>query len=460
MRLRKLLTVSLAVVLGSLALSAAPPAIAKPDKDLPDCSEPWLRAEDYDKHDRASLHGVEYRAKRSSRDVEPGTDKSWRRVGDCRPKASFAYFSYWGYGDRDYWVADIAESGNAENLTTIMYAFAGVQDGECVLDPNTDADWEMPIDAEHSVDGVADDPDQELKGHFNQLLKLKELYPHLSVTLSVGGGTWSQGFSDVDGEWAAFADSCAALIEDPRWEGLFDGVDIDWKTPNFCPGWGTYCDESGPGVMVDMLRELRRALGEDAVISVATPVNTWEGNHLDSTDWVGASEYADHYNMLSYYYHGSWEPERIGNHAPLYWTEGQPAEPLSIEETVDWYLDHGMDPEKLNLGFSLAAQGWTGVDDPAVGSSATGLAEGQYETDPGYADWNWISERCPANGVDGGTAHCWNGEDWWSYDSVETVALKVDWAMEKGLGGVWAWELSNDNDEGEFFGQIRESLYD
>ncbi|GJM71111.1 hypothetical protein HMSSN036_33270 [Paenibacillus macerans] len=51
------------------------------------------------------------------------------------------------------------------------------------------------IDAQKSYPG--DTWDQPLRGNFNQLIKLKQRYPHLKTLISVGGWSWSNRFSDV-----------------------------------------------------------------------------------------------------------------------------------------------------------------------------------------------------------------------------------------------------------------------
>lgn len=95
----------------------------------------------------------------------------------------------------------------ADRLTHLFYAFARIEDGQCVV--GADAG-----------------------GHFVALAELKRRHPHLRTLISIGG--WEAGgFSDAALTAASrsrFVASCIALFFD-RHRGSFDGVDIDWEFP-------------------------------------------------------------------------------------------------------------------------------------------------------------------------------------------------------------------------------------
>jgi chitinase len=86
-----------------------------------------------------------------------------------------AYYAAWSIYSRSYFIMDIP----GDKITHINYAFANIgSDGRIVLGDS----W---ADVEKGFPG--DTWDQPLRGNFNQLIKLKEKYPHLRTLISIGG---------------------------------------------------------------------------------------------------------------------------------------------------------------------------------------------------------------------------------------------------------------------------------
>ena len=138
------------------------------------------------------------------------------------------YYPSWAAA-RDVFVADIP----AAKLTHINYAFSNVSSsGECTLgDPSADVD--RVYTAAESVNARDDRESAPFHGNFNQLLELKERYPHLRVMISIGGWSWSGNFSAAaqdDVSRQRFAASCIDLYL-KQYKGVFEGLDIDWEFP-------------------------------------------------------------------------------------------------------------------------------------------------------------------------------------------------------------------------------------
>ncbi|WP_406289456.1 glycoside hydrolase family 18 protein [Streptomyces sp. NBC_00209] len=359
------------------------------------------------------------------------------------------YFTEWGVYDRNYHVKNIETSGSADKLTHINYAFGNVQGGKCTVGDSY-ADYEKAYTADQSVDGVADTWDQELRGNFNQLRKLKKLHPDLKVLWSFGGWTWSGGFGEAAQNPAAFADSCYSLVEDPRWADVFDGIDIDWEYPNDC---GLTCDTSGREAYGSLLSALRTKFGGDNLVTSAISADGSDGGKLDAADYGGAAQYVDWYNPMTYDFFGAWDAKGpTAPHSPLTSYEGIPRDGFNSEAAIEKLKAQGVPASKLLLGIGFYGRGWTGVTQDAPGGTATGAAAGTYEA--GIEDYKVLKNTCPATGTVAGTAYAHCGSNWWSYDTPETIGTKMAYKNQQGLGGTFFWELSGDTTDGELIKAI------
>ncbi|MFF7338234.1 glycoside hydrolase family 18 protein [Streptomyces sp. NPDC008163] len=359
------------------------------------------------------------------------------------------YFTEWGVYDRNYHVKNIETSGSADKLTHINYAFGNVQGGKCTVGDSY-ADYEKAYTADQSVDGVADTWDQELRGNFNQLRKLKKLHPDLKVLWSFGGWTWSGGFGEAAQNPAAFAESCYNLVEDPRWADVFDGIDIDWEYPNAC---GLTCDTSGRDAYGKLLSALRSKFGGDNLVTSAITADGSEGGKLDAVDYGGAAQYVDWYNPMTYDFFGAWDAKGpTAPHSPLSSYEGIPKDGFNSEAAIDKLKAQGVPASKLLLGIGFYGRGWTGVTQAEPGGTATGAAAGTYEA--GIEDYKVLKNTCPATGTVAGTAYAHCGSDWWSYDTPATIGTKMAYKNQQGLGGTFFWELSGDTTDGELIKAI------
>ncbi|WP_026421973.1 glycosyl hydrolase family 18 protein [Actinokineospora inagensis] len=363
---------------------------------------------------------------------------------------TIGYFVDWGVYGRNYHVKNIDTSGSAAKLTHINFSFGNVTNGQCAIGDSY-ADYDKAYTADQSVDGVADNWDQPLRGSFNQLIKLKKKYPNLKVLWSFGGWTWSGGFGQASKNAAAFANSCYNLINDSRWKGLFDGIDIDWEYPNAC---GLSCDTSGPDALKTLLSALRSKFGSSFLISAAITADASDGGKMDVTDYNGAVQYLDWVSPMTYDFFGAWDAKGpTAPHSPLTSYAGIPHDGFNTADAINKLKAKGIPSNKILLGVGFYGRGWTGVTQAAPGGTATGAAPGTYEA--GIEDYKVLKNSCPSNGTIAGTAYAYCGSNWWSYDTPATIAGKRNWANSQGLGGTFFWELSGDTTNGELISALR-----
>ncbi|MCI4061422.1 glycosyl hydrolase family 18 protein [Micromonospora sp. R77] len=368
-------------------------------------------------------------------------------------KKVVGYFAEWGVYARKYYPKNIATSGSAAKLTHLMYAFGNTAGGKCALG-DSDAAISKAYTAADSVDGVADTWDQPLRGNFNQLRKLKKMYPNLKVIWSFGGWTWSAGFTQAAQNPAAFADSCYNLVNDPRWAGVFDGIDIDWEYPNAC---GLQCDASGPNAFKNVMSALRSKFGSSALVTAALAADGSNGGKLDATDYAAAAQYVNWYMPMTYDFFGAWAAQGpTAPHSPLTSYTGIPQQGFWSDAAIQKLKAKGVPANKLLLGIGFYGRGWTGVTQAAPGGTATGPAPGTYEQ--GIEDYKVLKNSCPATGTVAGTAYAKCGSNWWSYDTPSTIGGKMTYAKNQGLGGAFFWELSGDTSNGELIGAIKGGL--
>ncbi|GAA0805830.1 glycoside hydrolase family 18 protein [Spirilliplanes yamanashiensis] len=338
------------------------------------------------------------------------------------------YLAGWGVYARDFQVADVA----AGRLTHLVYAFGSVDGGRCApADPW--ADTARPYPAAESVGGRP-----ATGGAIGQLRLLKAAHPDLKVLWSFGGWNGSAGFADAARDPAGFAASCARLLDDPRWAGVFDGIDVDWEYPNAC---GRQCDTSGPGALAAVVAALRGALGPDRLVTAAVPA---DAGKLAAADYAGAARHLDWVAAMTYDFAGTGGGGDVtAAHSALTAYPGAPRPDAVGDAAIGRLTALGIPAGKLLLGIGFYGRGWVGVRDAAPGSAAAGPAPGRFEA--GMEDYAVLARRCPPTGEAGGTAYAFCNGQWWSYDTPATVTAKARWARERGLGGAFAWELSGDS---------------
>jgi chitinase len=391
---------------------------------------------------------------------KPTTPPTTPPVGD---KWVVGYFAQWGVYARNYHVKNIDTSGSASKITHILYAFSNSTNGRCSnkeAAPNGDtyADREKAYTSADSVDGVADAWDQPLRGTFNQLFKLKKKYPHIKVIYSVGGWTWSGGFTQAAANPAAFAQSCFDMINDPQLvqggKRLFDGIDIDWEYPNAC---GLSCDASGPASYRNVISALRSKFGSSYLITSAITADGSNGGKLDVADYAGGISYLDKVFPMTYDYFGAFAPQGpTAPHSALTSFPGIPQPGFYSDAAIQKLKSKGVPASKILLGIGFYGRGWSGVTQAGPGGSATGAAPGTYEQ--GIEDYKVLKNTCPVTGTVGGTAYAKCGNNWYSYDTPSTIAGKMNYTKQQGLGGAFFWEFSGDTPNGELITAIKNNL--
>jgi chitinase len=378
------------------------------------------------------------------------------------------YFIQWGIYGRQYFVKNLDTSGQAARLTHINYAFGNVDaTGRCASgDPW--ADYQRPVPAEESVDGVADQPDQALNGNFNQLRKLKAKYPKLKVLISLGGWSWSKYFSDAvltDASRKAFVSSC---IDTFLSTGAFDGIDLDWEWPGSEGNAGNIIRPEDKQNFTLALKEFRTQLDQ---------LGRKSRKHYELTAFLPAApakidagfevkkvfRYLDFATVQGYDMHGTWET--LTNHqSALFEPAGQPVQPdFTVAGALNAWADRGAPKRKLVMGVPYYSQGWTGVTNANNGlfQSSTGPAPGVFG--PGNEDYKNVVKLTKQGftvhrDLRAGFAWVFDGTTFWTYDDPLVIAQKMFYVRLRGFGGAMVWSLDGDDASGTLTKTIDRTL--
>jgi chitinase len=402
-------------------------------------------------------------------------------------KRVIGYFTQWGIYGRNYRVKNIDTSGSAARLTHINYAFGNVRNNRCEVgvtqasDPNTGvggdafADYTKAFGAGESVSGGADTWDQPLRGNWNQLKQLKAKHPNVKVLISLGGWTWSRGFSSAaqPANRQAFVASCIdAYIKGnlPVTDGaggvgaaagVFDGIDIDWEYPVACGlSCGTPADNANYTALLAEFRRQLDAVRPGLLLTVAVGAGI---DKVRVTDPAAYHPYLDFINVMTYDFHGAWDPQ-TNHHSALF---DSPADPstgdqklYNSNDAMEAFLSRGVPASKLNLGIGYYGRGWTGVASGNNGlyKSASGAAPGTYEA--GIEDWKVLKNLAWPGYTDNVAKATWisNGTTFWSFDTPAMVTEKMGYVKTQGLGGAFFWEFSGDDAQGTLTKAIRDGL--
>ncbi|KAJ1898359.1 hypothetical protein LPJ66_002794 [Kickxella alabastrina] len=361
------------------------------------------------------------------------------------------YFTAWSIYDRKYTPLDVP----VERLTHVNYAFANLTNN-CIALGDPWADTDKPYD-----DGVTGNI-----GLFNSA-GMRRRNPNLRLMISVGGWTWSGGFSMMAADAAGRAEFVRSVGEFLAVHG-FDGVDVDWEHPveGGLDGNARSPDDARNYLL--LLRDLRQHLDERASgsaprfgryeISIATSAAPTVYRHLDL---AAIAEVVDHINIMAYDFAGPWSSTTA--HQQNLFAATPNSSGLSAHDTVSDYIARGVPPHKIVLGVGFYARGFSNVDPgqspnegpvllPGLGCPFAGVPDGTWE--PGSFDYKALrgAQLLPGSGY----ASYWDDQAkapilyseservLISYEDAVAVSWKADYVLRRALGGIMIWELSQD----------------
>ncbi|MEN8116248.1 MAG: glycoside hydrolase family 18 protein [Bacteroidota bacterium] len=334
-----------------------------------------------------------------------------------------------GYRDFDFTTVDVS------GITHINYAFANISDGEVVFDTT-------------KIDGKNLTPKD-----IDALNSLKLKNPDLKVLVSVGGWSWSGGFSDAsltEESRRKFAKSCAKFVK----EFKLDGIDLDWEYPNQSGAGNVHRPEDVHNFTL-MLKAVREQLdllsekggdGKHYLLAIATGADK---AYVDNTELGELHKYIDFLNIMTYDFYNGWH--NVTGHHSNYLSSAQPGlDKNSVVNAVDMHINAGFPADKINLGIPFYGRIWKGVkteSDKVLFQEAETVGMGidyinfcQNINTNGFTRYWDESAKAP---------YLWNQEEkiFISYEDEESIQYKIGYLKKKGLAGVMFWEYSADHEK-------------
>src|SRR5262245_41976444 len=272
----------------------------------------------------------------------------------------------------------------------------------------------------------------------------------VKVILSLGGWGWDEQFAAIVSKPDAeerYATDVLKMVD----EYDYDGIDFDWEYPD------AQAEVAGFERLTRRFRKELDEIGQKKsrrmFLTMAVSANPatikWITNELvlENYDWL---------NIMTYDY-SSGRSGIAAHHSPLFASSKAPGtNRRSAAATMEYLLqEKGLPANRLALGIPLYGRGFLAteaygqVTRPPEGTIQK-KGRGNSPVPPGnYSNLHRLREE-------GGWKRTWDDETknpWLispdgkvvvGYDDAESVAIKTEWAMQKGLRGVCFWQIAAD----------------
>ncbi|MFC5597121.1 glycosyl hydrolase family 18 protein [Deinococcus cellulosilyticus] len=392
-------------------------------------------------------------------------------------KTIVAYFANWTRNS-GYTVNSLP----ADKVDVINYSFAKIVGGKCA---STD------INADYGGTGPT------VGGGFNDIKLLKARNPSIKAVISIGGWSWygtglnpNQEFAKVaatDASRQTFVKSCidqfvkGIMPGYNTYEGVFDGIDIDWEFPGECGGEPTYCPATLTQAQTEranwlkLLQEFRRQLDAYkpgllltvAVNSHPRIVQTYKDEGLIP----GLNQVLNWINVMTYDYSGTWS-SITGHNTPLDQNPRDPnaAQNFTIKSGLTAWNNAGIPRNHLIPGFAFYGRGWANVSagpnsdglfNPASGGASGGeeVGSASYRTlvnlvinNPAFTKYYDTYAQAPY-------AYDPVNRIFWSYDNAQSIGAKATYTKQNGYGGAMFWMSGQDDSQNTLLNALASKIH-
>jgi len=264
---------------------------------------------------------------------------------------------------------------------------------------------------------------------------------------SIGGWNDSYNFPGIAADPVKrqhFVDECLELINTYN----FDGIDMDWEYPGYAPNGGTPEDKQN---FTMLLQELRDALdarenqtGNEYILTSCFGVSQ---DKMEAIEWEIILPLVDMVNLMTYDFHGSWDPES-NHHTPLYSPAVGDPEWCFDGAFTKLTQEFNVPAEKINVG--IAFYGKAMANCTQLYGTHTGYDGSTFWEDEGQPLYYNILKKmdlftefwddqvkCPyllGNSIN----------TFVTFDNLVSVGYKAQYVMDYNAKGVIIWEITGD----------------
>nr|XP_027218101.1 probable chitinase 10 isoform X3 [Penaeus vannamei] len=275
----------------------------------------------------------------------------------------------------------------------------------------------------------------------------------IKVTIAIGGWNDSAGdkYSRLVNNPAARSKFITHVVEFIK-KHNFDGLDLDWEYP-VC--WQVDCKKGPPSdkeAFAMWVKELSAAFKPHGLL-LSAAVSPSKKVIDAGYDVPTLSQYMDWIAVMTYDFHGHWD-KKTGHVAPMYYHPEDDYDYFNMDFAIRYWIEKGAAKNKLVLGMPLYGQSFsindpknTGLNSPARSGGQAGpftRARGflAYYEICHFIQQGWTVVTDPEGRMG---PYAYSGNQWVSFDDVETIRRKSQYIREMGLAGGMVWALDLDD---------------
>ena len=391
-------------------------------------------------------------------------------------------WSIWG-GEEQFYPKDIP----ADQLTHLNYAFMDFDANGNLIFTDKGAAVESPVGMEGVTWGDAN------AGLLAAFQELKAENPNLKIGISLGGWSKSGDFSEVAASPEKTKNLVNNVLDFIRYTNM-DFVDLDWEYPCAVRQPDKVDNQNDEGTpnskpedkenYIKLLKAFRTALdeqekqiGKEYELSVALPAPIAKiDDGIDVDELFNVVDFA---NIMTYDMRGAWDPI-TGHQTGLYTNPNDPykGKGLSVDESVNYLISKGAEPEKIVVGAAYYTRGWEKSTGEDLDKNNPGLFKSveKVNQDADRTPTSGANNYAPVKDGDGGRrggvwpyrklselkkAYPGLKEYWddtakapylydeesgafFTYDNVRSIEEKCNYVNQNSLGGMIAWMASQD----------------